>query len=154
MRDEFPALFPDTRTESLVNRAVTFEEFMVREQRDGRLKLTLKPTAARVLIHGHCHQKAFGVAEHVSTVLNWIPNLEVETIQSSCCGMAGSFGYESRHYDISMRMAELDLLPQIRKAQDDTLLVADGTSCRAQIKHGSGRTAHHAATVLAGALHG
>ncbi len=154
LRDEFPALFPGTQTRRLADAALTFEEFLVREQQDGRLNLALKPTATRALVHGHCHQKAFGVAGHVSTVLNWIPDLEVETIQSSCCGMAGSFGYELQHYDISMRMAELELLPQIRKAQDDTLLVADGTSCRAQIKHGSGRTAHHAATVLASALNG
>jgi Fe-S oxidoreductase len=81
-----------------------------------------------------------------------VPELKVETIESSCCGMAGSFGYEAAHYEVSMRMAELALLPKVRSAGADTLLVADGTSCRHQIEDGAGRRAVHVARVLARAL--
>ncbi|MEY2933189.1 MAG: hypothetical protein RL033_3938, partial [Pseudomonadota bacterium] len=88
----------------------------------------------------------------VERVLRLVPELAVQTVESSCCGMAGSFGYEAQHYDISLRMAELSLLPQLRSASADTLLVADGTSCRQQIAHGVGRGAVHVARVLADAL--
>ena len=90
----------------------------------------------------------------VEEVLRWIPDLEVESIESGCCGMAGSFGYDADHYDISMKMAELDLLPAVRNAEDDTWIVADGTSCRSQILHGAGREARHVARVLDAALEG
>ena len=88
----------------------------------------------------------------VETVLKLIPGLKVETIESSCCGMAGSFGYEAAHYDVSMKMGELSLLPAIRKSTPDTLLVADGTSCRHQIRDGAQREALHVARVLHAAL--
>ena len=88
----------------------------------------------------------------VEEVLGWIPDLEVEPIESGCCGMAGSFGYEANHYETSMKMAELDLLPAVRQADARTLLVADGTSCRSQILHGSGREALHMARMLEAAL--
>ena len=88
----------------------------------------------------------------VTEALKLIPKLEVETIRSSCCGMAGSFGYEAEHFDVSMRMAEADLLPAVRAADAETLLVADGTSCRHQIRDGAGREALHVARVLAAAL--
>ena len=88
----------------------------------------------------------------VEQVLALIPELEVNTIDSSCCGMAGSFGYEAEHYDTSMKMAELSLLPAIRDADENTLIIADGTSCRGQIEHGSGRQALHVARVLQMAL--
>jgi Fe-S oxidoreductase len=80
-----------------------------------------------------------------------VPGLSVQTVQTSCCGMAGSFGYEAEHYEVSMRMAELSLLPAVRKA-DEAMVVADGTSCRAQIAHGAGRDAWHVARVLEAAL--
>ena len=99
-------------------------------------------------LHGHCHQKAFGAMGAVETVLGLIPDLEVETIESSCCGMAGAFGYEADHYDVSMRMAEMDLLPAVREADGDTIIVADGTSCRHQIEDGANREAVHVARVL------
>jgi len=88
----------------------------------------------------------------VPTVLKLVPGLEVKTIESSCCGMAGSFGYEKSHYDVSLRMAELSLLPAVRAASADTLVVADGTSCRHQIRDGAGREAIHVARVLERAL--
>jgi Fe-S oxidoreductase len=115
-------------------------------------KLKLKEMKAEALLHGHCHQKAFDVMPAVETVLGMIPGLKVSTVQTSCCGMAGSFGYEAEHYDVSMKMAELSLLPAIRNASAQTVLVADGTSCRHQIADATGREARHVARVLADAL--
>ena len=88
----------------------------------------------------------------VQSALGLIPELKVELVDSSCCGMAGSFGYEANHYDVSMAMAELDLLPAIRNTDDQTLIVADGTSCRHQIKDGVGREAKHVARIMEMAL--
>ena len=130
-----------------------FESFLAREAQAGRLTaLKLKPIAEKALIHGHCHQKAFAKMGDVTAALELIPKLDVSVIESSCCGMAGAFGYEAEHHEISMKMAELSLLPAVRAADPDTLLVADGTSCRHQIHDGSGRTAEHVAVVLARAL--
>ena len=107
---------------------------------------------SRVLLHGHCHQKAFGALASVETVLRLVPGLAVETIEASCCGMAGAFGYDAATYEASMQMAELALLPAVRDAGADALIVADGTSCRHQIRDGSGRGAVHVARVLQEAL--
>jgi Fe-S oxidoreductase len=104
------------------------------------------------MVHGHCHQKAFDAFTPVMKVLRLIPDLEVTPIESSCCGMAGAFGYGAETYDASIAMAELSLLPAIRGADTDTLIVADGTSCRHQIKDGAHRTAQHVARVLAMSL--
>ena len=130
-----------------------FEEFLAAEHQAGRLNLPLKALAQeRLLLHGHCHQKAFDQVPSIEEVLRLIPGTEVELIESGCCGMAGSFGYEAEHYESSMRMAELDLLPRVREADGNTFIVADGTSCRTQIEHGSGRDALHVARVLELAL--
>jgi len=104
------------------------------------------------VLHGHCHEKAFGAMPDVVAALGLVPGLSTRVIESSCCGMAGAFGYEAEHHDISMRMAERSLLPAVRSAPADALLVADGTSCRHQIVDGTGRTAVHLARVLASAL--
>jgi FAD/FMN-containing dehydrogenase/Fe-S oxidoreductase len=153
LRDEWQVLFPAHRVQPLSERAFLFEEFLARESKAGTLKLELKESGGRrILVHGHCQQKAFDVMPSVTTVLRLIPGAQVDTIASSCCGMAGSFGYEAEHFDISMRMAEAGLLPAVRAATSDTLIVADGTSCRHQIKDGAGRVAMHAATVLQGFL--
>jgi Fe-S oxidoreductase len=125
----------------------------VREKKAGRLQLALKPLAKQqALVHGHCHQKAFDAFMPVQTVLKWIPGLKVSTVESSCCGMAGSFGYEAEHYASSQAMAELSLLPAVRKIDSNTVMVADGTSCRHQIHDGAGVDAIHVARVLAMAL--
>jgi FAD/FMN-containing dehydrogenase/Fe-S oxidoreductase len=150
LRDEYSALLPGTG--ALAENSFLLEEFLSNETEAGRLNLNLKPIAAEALLHGHCHQKAFGVMGAVERVLRLVPGLSVTTIESSCCGMAGSFGYEAEHYDISMKMAEADLLPAVRKASAETLLVADGTSCRHQIEHGTQRQALHVARVLEQAL--
>jgi len=153
LRDEFQSMIPGDETRALADQALLLEEFLAREQQAGRLQLALKPLSARrALIHGHCHQKAFATMNALQQTLALIPELEVEVIDSGCCGMAGAFGYEADHYELSMKMAELDLLPAVRAAADDTLLVANGTSCRHQIEDGAGRTARHIACLLEEAL--
>ena len=104
------------------------------------------------MLHGHCHQKAFDTMSAVQQALRLVPELEVQTIESGCCGMAGAFGYRARHRDVSMKMGELSLLPAVRAAEPDALIVADGTSCRQQIRDGATRDALHVARVLQQAL--
>ncbi len=153
LRDEFAAMMPGDETKALAAQTFLFEEFLAREADRDALKLPLKalPTG-KALLHGHCHQKAFAAMGAVEKVLRLVPDLEVKTIQSSCCGMAGAFGYDAETYDVSMKMAELSLLPAVREASADTLLVADGTSCRHQIADGAQRDAVHVARVLERAL--
>jgi FAD/FMN-containing dehydrogenase/Fe-S oxidoreductase len=152
LRDELLSLRADETAKSVSVQALLFEEFLVREAEAGRLRLPLGPIAAKALVHGHCHQKSFGAFKPVEQVLRLVPDLNVETIESSCCGMAGAFGYGADTYQTSMDMAELSLLPAVRRADDATLIVADGTSCRHQIKDGAGRGALHVARVLAMSL--
>jgi Fe-S oxidoreductase len=148
-RDEVPAIIKDARAQRLAAHALTFEEFLAREAKAGRLALPLAPIATRALVHGHCHQKSFDAFAPVEAVLRLVPGLAVETIESSCCGMAGAFGYGAETIDVSLAMGELSLLPAVRKAAGDTLIVADGTSCRHQIHDGTGRAPLHVARVLA-----
>jgi FAD/FMN-containing dehydrogenase/Fe-S oxidoreductase len=150
--DEIPAMMRDERAARIADRAILFEEFLAREAGAGRLDLPLAPLGGRVLLHGHCHQKSFGAMGAVEAALRLVPDLEVETIESSCCGMAGSFGFHAETIDVSLAMGELSLLPAVRKAPADAILVADGTSCRHQIKDGTGREAVHVARVLAMSL--
>ena len=153
LRDEFAALLPGPTTEALAARALLFEEFLAAEQAAGRLKLEFAPRdGQRALLHGHCHQKAFGAMAAVEATLRLVPGLEVETIQSSCCGMAGAFGYGAETYETSIAMGEAALLPKVRAADAETLVVAGGTSCRHQIRDGAGREAVHPARVLKDAL--
>ncbi|WP_249978338.1 FAD-binding and (Fe-S)-binding domain-containing protein [Vreelandella olivaria] len=153
MRDEFLQYGFGEEAKALAESAYLFEEFLVKAHTAGQLPLELKPLAVtRAMLHGHCHQKAFDALRPVEQVLGWVPGLSVETIESSCCGMAGSFGYEAEHYAASLKMAELSLLPAIRQAGEDAVLVADGTSCRHQIHDGSGREAIHVARLLEQAL--
>jgi Fe-S oxidoreductase len=151
-RDEVPAMIAGEAAKTLAAQAFTFEEFLAREAKAGRLKLDLRPVGAKAFVHGHCHQKSFDAFGAVSTVLKLIPDLAVETIESSCCGMAGSFGYAAETIDVSLAMGELSLLPAVREAPADALIVADGTSCRHQIKDGAGREALHVARVLAASI--
>jgi Fe-S oxidoreductase len=145
LRDELGVLLPEGG--ALAGKAFLFEEFLAANP--GRLKF--RETKRQVLLHGHCHQKAFDAMPAVEKVLRSVPGVTLGTVQTSCCGMAGSFGYEAEHYDVSLKMAELALLPAVRSAAD-ALLVADGTSCRAQIAHGTGRTPMHVARFLESAL--
>src|SRR5947209_10009748 len=152
LRDELLSLRSDQTAKSIGANALLFEEFLVREAEAGRLKLPLDALATKALVHGHCHQKSFGAFKPVEQVLRLIPDLNVETIESSCCGMAGAFGYGADTYQASMEMGELSLLPAVRQADAATLIVADGTSCRHQIADGADRPALHVARVLAMSL--
>ena len=148
-RDELPALFKGETVDALAKNTLLFEEFIMREHKQGRLTLPLGALAKIALLHGHCHQKAFGTMGAVESALRLIPQLSVETIESSCCGMAGSFGYDVSTIDVSRKMGELSLLPAVRRAPVDALIVADGTSCRHQIYDGSEREAAHVARIFA-----
>src|SRR5436190_1440342 len=153
LRDEFLALGLGERARATAENAFLFEEFLAREKKAGRLALDLKPIEQKTaLLHGHCHQKAFGAMSAVQEALALVPDLAVKPIDSSCCGMAGSFGYEAEHYAASIPLAELSLLPAVRQADSGALVVADGTSCRHQIADGANRHALHVAQVLDRAL--
>jgi FAD/FMN-containing dehydrogenase/Fe-S oxidoreductase len=154
LRDELPSLRSDDNAKTVSAYALLFEEFLAHEATNGRLKLPLKPIGDKAMVHGHCHQKAFDAFTPAMKVLRLIPDLEVTPIESSCCGMAGAFGYGADTYDASMEMAELSLLPAVRDTDTKTFIVADGTSCRHQIKDGAHRTAQHVARVLAMSLDG
>ncbi len=151
-RDEIPALIKTDMAHQVAKHAVLFEEFLANEAKNGRLKLPLVRTENRALLHGHCHQKSFDAMSAVETALRLVPDLAVEKIELSCCGMAGAFGYAADTIGVSHAMGELSLLPAVRKAPADALIVADGTSCRQQIRDGTGREALHVARVLAMSL--
>ncbi len=151
LRDEALVMGLGPAAEVVAGRAVLFEEFIAAEAAAGRFTLTFKPMSQPLLVHGHCHQKAFDAVSPVMAVLRLIPGAKPELIESSCCGMAGSFGYEAQHQTVSMQMAEASLLPAIRK-QPDAIVVADGTSCRHQIADGAQRQAVHVARLLADQL--
>ncbi|NQV83886.1 MAG: 4Fe-4S dicluster domain-containing protein, partial [Rhodospirillales bacterium] len=154
LRDEFQAMLPGADTDALAGQALLFEEFLAREQDAGRLNLNLKPiTATRALVHGHCHQKAFATMDALEKTMDLVPGLKTEIISSGCCGMAGAFGYEADNYDVSMTMAQADLLPAVRDS-GDALIVAGGTSCRHQIKDGADKQAVHIARLIESALDG
>jgi FAD/FMN-containing dehydrogenase/Fe-S oxidoreductase len=152
LRDEAPALLPGEMA-AIPAQAMLFEEFLAREHEAGTLRLALRPLdEPGAWLHGHCHQKAFGLMPTVTRVLGLIPDLAVHTIPGTCCGMAGAFGHQAGHGEISRRIAGLDLLPALSEAPQDALIVADGTSCRHQIGELTGRTAIHVARVLEQAL--
>jgi len=149
-RDEFAALLPAREVAPLARSALLFEELFAA---DGPGALRLGEQRGRTAyLHGHCHQKAFDAMGAVQSILGAVPGLAVVPIDSSCCGMAGAFGYGAESYDISLAMAELSLLPALRQANAGDLIVADGTSCRHQIEHALGREALHVARVIDAAL--
>ncbi|MFD0933949.1 (Fe-S)-binding protein, partial [Methylobacterium trifolii] len=152
-RDEFAALLPGADTAQLARQSLLFEELLAADLAAGRIDLALEDQGGRVAhLHGHCHQKSFGVMGSVESVLRMVPGLDVRPIESSCCGMAGAFGYGADTLDVSLAMAELALFPALRKAGPGDLVVADGTSCRHQIHDGLGLHAEHVARVLDRAL--
>jgi Fe-S oxidoreductase len=148
LRDEFVSLLPGAEAKALASRAVTFGEWMTRD----KISLKLRSTPTKAHVHGHCHQKSFGAFDATLAALRQTPDLIVTPIASSCCGMAGAFGYQSETQDVSRAMAEADLMPAVRDAKPEELIVADGTSCRHQIADLSGRVAVHSVRVLADAL--
>jgi FAD/FMN-containing dehydrogenase/Fe-S oxidoreductase len=147
LRDEALVMGLGERAQIVAAQSLLFEEFAAREAGAGRFSLKLGAASVPILLHGHCHQKAFGAVDAVLDVLRLIPGAKPELIESSCCGMAGSFGYQASHYAVSMSMAEAQLLPAVR-ARPDAIIVADGTSCRSQIAHGAQRQAFHVAQLL------
>lgn len=151
MRDEMLVMGLGEAALTISGQALLLEEFLAREAAAGKLeqlKARLQPVSQPILLHGHCHQKAFGAVSPIIDVLKLIPGAKPELIESSCCGMAGSFGYEASHYEVSMQMAELSLLPAVRR-QPGAIVVADGTSCRHQIRDGAQVDAVHVAVLLA-----
>ena len=153
LRDEYHYLFPNNPDVPLVAEyAYTFEEFIANRADAGDLDLAFTNSNRQLLLHGHCHQKALVGTNPSKRMLTLPPNYTLTEVDSGCCGMAGSFGYETEHYDISLKMAERRLLPAVREANDQTIIVAAGVSCRQQIKHGTGRRAWHPAEVLLDAL--
>ncbi len=154
LRDELLSLRNDDAAKSVAAQAVLFEEFLAREAEAGRLTLALRSLNKKALLHGHCHQKSFGAFKPVEKVLRLVPDLDVQTVESSCCGMAGAFGYGAETFEASMQMAELSLLPAVRQSEADALIIADGFSCRHQIADGAKRDALHVARVLEMSLKG
>jgi len=149
LRDEFPGMLPGAETTALAGRAQLFEEFVASERAAGGFALPLRAMPGRkALLHGHCHQKAFATVAAALDALRLIPELEVETFDSTCCGMAGSFGYEAEHYAMSLEIGELSVLPKMREAAPATILAACGTSCRHQIADATGREARHLVRIL------
>ncbi len=154
-RDEYPGLLRDgdkELAEGLAKNCLTIEEFLARAMEKGHLKpdLFTIPSGAEQLIkvHGHCHQKALSSMVPTKKVLSTLPNTKVQMIPSGCCGMAGSFGYEAEHFEVSMKIGELVLFPTVRKQPEEVIIAAPGTSCRHQIKDGTGRKAKHPVEVL------
>ncbi|MCU0415611.1 MAG: FAD-binding protein [Cytophagaceae bacterium] len=155
-RDEYPKLVGDElkpAAEQLAKDCLLIDEFISREIDKGNITTEHFTRAhKKVKLHGHCHQKALSSISHSQKMLSLPPNYKVEVIPSGCCGMAGSFGYEKEHYDLSLKIGELVLFPAVRKADAETLLAAPGTSCRHQIKDGTGRVAKHTVEILYEAL--
>jgi Fe-S oxidoreductase len=155
-RDEYPELVDSglrEKAEQLALHAFTIEEFLANEIEAGRIAAAQFTDEKReVLYHGHCQQKSIASTAQAKKILSLPANYTVSEIPSGCCGMAGSFGYEQEHYEVSMKVGELVLFPAVRKADSNTLLAASGTSCRHQIADGTGRKAKHPVEVLYEAL--
>ncbi|MSP02432.1 MAG: FAD-binding oxidoreductase [Acetobacteraceae bacterium] len=148
LRDEFRSLLPGAEADSLADRAMLLSEFLAKEKPE----LALKAMVGTAHVHGHCHQKSFGAFPDALAALKRVPSLTVKPIASSCCGMAGSFGYQAETQEVSIAMAEAGLLPAVRAAAPEDFIVADGTSCRHQIRDLSGREAIHSIRLLDRAL--
>jgi Fe-S oxidoreductase len=148
LKDELISLLPGAHSDAIAACAVTLEEFLAAEAEAGAIDAPIGRSEAKVLLHGHCHQKAFGAMSAVNQALALVDGLQTETVESSCCGMAGAFGYAAETYAASLQMGELSLLPAVRKAPPETLIAADGFSCRHQIEHATGRKPAHVVRIL------
>ena len=155
-RDEYPDLVPESLAAAarrLAGRTLLIDEFLARETARGRITADAFTNQTRqIKLHGHCHQKALSSLATTVQALSLPRNYSVETIPSGCCGMAGSFGYEREHFALSMQIGELVLFPAVRAAGEDVVIAAPGTSCRHQIKDGTGRVALHPVEILHAAL--
>ncbi|MGB3463772.1 MAG: FAD-binding oxidoreductase, partial [Cyclobacteriaceae bacterium] len=155
-RDEYLTLCDESlidKAEKLSGNALMIEEFILREYKAGKIsKGSFTKEEVNIKLHGHCHQKALSSVTPVKQILMIPENYSVQMIPSGCCGMAGSFGYEKEHYEVSMKIGELVLFPAVRKASPETIIAAPGTSCRHQIKDGTGRISRHPIEILHHAL--
>lgn len=155
-RDEYPELVGNelrNKAVELAQNALMIEEFLMSEMQSGAIKKEyFTDHKKHVKLHGHCQQKAVASTESAKFVLSFPENYTVEEIESGCCGMAGSFGYENEHYEVSMRIGEMVLFPEVRNTSKDMYIAAPGTSCRHQIKDGTGRTALHPVEIMYDAL--
>ena len=154
LKEDYLDLVPGEDAELVASQATTIDEFMAGLVREGKLKFPTGGKAREMLLHGHCHQKALVGTAPTLEVLRALPNAGVAEIDAGCCGMAGSFGYEAEHYGVSMAVGEQRLFPAVREAARDTVIVADGISCRQQIAHGTKKRARHLVQVVAEALRG
>ncbi|MCY4159812.1 MAG: FAD-binding protein [Bacteroidetes bacterium] len=153
LRDEYLYLLPDNKdAQTVAQQALLFDEFVALLAEEGQLHLTFTNASKQILLHGHCHQRALVGTEPTRKIMALPENYRVREVDSSCCGMAGAFGYEKEHYDISRKMAERRLVPEMRRADSNTLLVAPGTSCRHQLEHYDLRQVLHPAEVLRDAI--
>ena len=149
LRDEYPYMLPDdSRVSRIAELTFTFEEFLARAKQEARLDLVFQDESRQLLLHGHCHEKSLVGTAPSREVLSLPSGYQVTEIDSGCCGMAGLFGYELEHQEVSSAMAERRLWPAVREADEESIIVAAGTSCRQQIEHGTGRRALHPAEVL------
>jgi Fe-S oxidoreductase len=151
-RDEYPDLLDDPRAELLAKHSFMIEEFLVGLEEWGALNLPFRAGARSLLLHGHCHQKALIGSGPSLRILRLLPGATVEEVDSGCCGMAGSFGYEKEHYDFSIAVGNRRLFPAVTAKGPEWEIVAAGVSCRQQIAHATGRPARHLVEVLAEAL--
>jgi len=155
LKDEYPLLLPgDQKARAVAESAVLLDTFLARLDEEGALDLPLRPYEGRVLFHGHCHQKALVGVQDSARLLRKVPRAQVEVLDAGCCGMAGSFGYEKEHYEVSMRIGELRLFPAVRALHGPGAVVVTGASCREQVAHGTGARPLHLAEFLAGLLEG
>jgi Fe-S oxidoreductase len=154
IKDDFQGLLgvEHSTLKAISQVTLTLDEFLASHIKNGFLPLVFNQKNQNILVHGHCHQKALIGTEPTLATLRALPDAVVAEIPSGCCGVAGSFGYEREHYDLSMKIGELRLLPAIRKSSTNTLIVANGFSCRHQISHGTKRHSLHLAEVIAQAL--
>ena len=152
LRDEYPDLLRTEEARLVANHSLLLEEYLLRQLAAGKWHPAFSEVQRSILLHGHCHQKSLVGTAPSAQLLRLLPGSTVKELDSGCCGMAGSFGYEKEHYEISMQIGEMSLFPAIRGAASGTDIVAAGISCRQQIQHATGRKARHLAEMLAEAL--
>jgi Fe-S oxidoreductase len=151
-RDEYPELLRDEKSRKVAQHSYLIDEFLVMLQEKGQLEVEFRNVPKKVLFHGHCHQKSLAGTASSLKALRLPPGYQVELINSGCCGMAGSFGFEKEHYDVSMKIGQQALFPTINAKDPDWEVAVMGVSCRQQIEHGTRRRSRHLAEVLRDAL--
>ena len=152
LRDEYPDLLRSPQADRVAERSLLLEEFLHMLHQEGRLNVTFRETPRKAIFHGHCHAKSLVGTAPAMAILRLVPGLEVEESGAGCCGMAGAFGYEKEHYDVSMAIGGQRLFPAVSSSGPESEVVVTGISCRQQIQHGTGRGPRHLAEVLAEAL--